>query len=119
MNHLGALPYVISKFGLNCPIYATLPVRNMGLVKISKERKERKNTIKNDGKNKQTNKKTKQKKKMFLYEACLSRQRREDFETFNLDDVDEAFSDKRWTILKYSQRESLQGCNRTKDEKIL
>lgn len=28
--HLGALPYVVGKLGLNCPIYATIPVYKMG-----------------------------------------------------------------------------------------
>ncbi|XP_048486095.1 probable cleavage and polyadenylation specificity factor subunit 2 [Plutella xylostella] len=28
--HLGALPYAIGKLGLNCPVYATLPVYKMG-----------------------------------------------------------------------------------------
>lgn len=29
-NHLGALPYLVGKLGLNCPIYATIPVFKMG-----------------------------------------------------------------------------------------
>ncbi len=28
--HLGALPYSVGKCGLNCPIYATIPVYKMG-----------------------------------------------------------------------------------------
>jgi len=28
--HLGALPYLVGKLGLNCPIYATIPVFKMG-----------------------------------------------------------------------------------------
>lgn len=28
--HLGALPYLVGKLGLNCPIYATIPVHKMG-----------------------------------------------------------------------------------------
>lgn len=28
--HLGALPYAVGQLGLNCPIYATLPVYKMG-----------------------------------------------------------------------------------------
>ena len=28
--HLGALPYAVGKFGINCPIYATGPVYKMG-----------------------------------------------------------------------------------------
>ncbi|CAD5228967.1 unnamed protein product [Bursaphelenchus okinawaensis] len=30
INHLGALPYLVAKCGLKCPIYATLPVQQMG-----------------------------------------------------------------------------------------
>jgi Cft2 family RNA processing exonuclease len=30
MLHLGALPYVVGRLGLNCPIYATIPVYKMG-----------------------------------------------------------------------------------------
>lgn len=30
MMHLGALPYLVGKLGLNCPIYATIPVYKMG-----------------------------------------------------------------------------------------
>lgn len=29
-QHLGALPYLVGKLGLNCPIYATIPVFKMG-----------------------------------------------------------------------------------------
>ena len=28
--HLGALPYLVGKCGLSCPIYATIPVYKMG-----------------------------------------------------------------------------------------
>lgn len=28
--HLGALPYMVGKCGLSCPIYATIPVYKMG-----------------------------------------------------------------------------------------
>lgn len=28
--HLGALPYLVGKLGLNCPIYSTIPVYKMG-----------------------------------------------------------------------------------------
>jgi cleavage and polyadenylation specificity factor subunit 2 len=28
--HIGALPYLVGKLGLNCPIYATIPVFKMG-----------------------------------------------------------------------------------------
>lgn len=29
-QHLGALPYMVGKLGLNCPVYATIPVYKMG-----------------------------------------------------------------------------------------
>ncbi len=32
LSHLGALPYACGKLGLNCPIYATFPVYQMGLM---------------------------------------------------------------------------------------
>jgi len=28
--HLGALPYLVGKLGLKCPVYATIPVYKMG-----------------------------------------------------------------------------------------
>ena len=28
--HVGALPYLVGKCGLSCPIYATIPVHKMG-----------------------------------------------------------------------------------------
>lgn len=28
--HLGALPYLVGKMGLNCPIYSTIPIYKMG-----------------------------------------------------------------------------------------
>jgi len=28
--HLGALPYMVGKCGLSCPVYATIPVYKMG-----------------------------------------------------------------------------------------
>jgi cleavage and polyadenylation specificity factor subunit 2 len=45
IEHIGALPYLVSKCGLNCPIYATIPVAQMGqmflydllLVTVNKE----------------------------------------------------------------------------------
>lgn len=30
ISHLGALPYLVGKLGMNCPIYATIPVYKMG-----------------------------------------------------------------------------------------
>jgi cleavage and polyadenylation specificity factor subunit 2 len=32
VSHLGALPYARKKFGLTCPVYATIPVYTMGQV---------------------------------------------------------------------------------------
>jgi len=32
LSHLGALPYAVAKLGLDCPVYGTLPVFNMGQV---------------------------------------------------------------------------------------
>ena len=29
-NHLGALPYMVGKCGLSCPVFATIPVYKMG-----------------------------------------------------------------------------------------
>jgi cleavage and polyadenylation specificity factor subunit 2 len=75
LEHLGGLPYLVSKLGLNCPIIATLPVHDLG--------------------------------QMFMYDAVLSRSQREEFTTLTLDDLDAAFDDKRWVLLKYRQRYSL------------
>jgi len=30
LYHVGALPYLVGKCGLSCPIYATIPVYKMG-----------------------------------------------------------------------------------------
>ena len=30
LYHLGALPYMVGKAGLECPIYSTIPVHKMG-----------------------------------------------------------------------------------------
>jgi cleavage and polyadenylation specificity factor subunit 2 len=30
LKHLGALPYLVGKCGLSCPIYATVPIFKMG-----------------------------------------------------------------------------------------
>jgi len=46
---------------------------------------------------------------MFLYDAYLSRSKREDFTLFSLDDVDAAMDDQKWTLLKYSQRYNFDG----------
>ena len=57
--HLGALPYLVGKCGLRCPVYATIPVFKMG--------------------------------QMFLYDWYLSHRNTEEFDLFNLDDIDAAF----------------------------
>ena len=75
LSHLGALPYLVGKCGLNCKIYATVPVYKMG--------------------------------QMFMYDMYLSRVKCEDFELFNLDDIDAAFES--IIQVKYSQTISLKG----------
>ncbi|VDK80265.1 unnamed protein product, partial [Onchocerca ochengi] len=75
--HLGALPYLVRKCGLNCPIYATVPVYKMG--------------------------------QMFLYDWVNSHTSVEDFNLFNLDDIDAAFE--RVQQVKYSQMILLKGDN--------
>ena len=77
LAHLGALPYAVANFGLQAPVYSTLPVFRMGM--------------------------------MFLVDAHQSRELCEDFTTFTLDDVEEAFSDARCKQLKYSQPLHLSG----------
>lgn len=34
VEHVGALPYAFAKLGLACPVYATVPVHNMGLLAV-------------------------------------------------------------------------------------
>uniref|UniRef100_A0AAF5PLK9 Cleavage and polyadenylation specificity factor subunit 2 n=1 Tax=Wuchereria bancrofti TaxID=6293 RepID=A0AAF5PLK9_WUCBA len=75
--HLGALPYLVRKCGLNCPIYATVPVYKMG--------------------------------QMFLYDWVNNHTSVEDFNLFNLDDIDAAFE--RVQQVKYSQTILLKGDN--------
>ncbi|XP_050438409.1 probable cleavage and polyadenylation specificity factor subunit 2 [Adelges cooleyi] len=73
--HLGALPYLVGKCGLNCPVYATIPVYQMG--------------------------------QMFMYDLYQSLYNVEDFELFNLDDVDAAFD--KVVQVKYNQVITLKG----------
>jgi cleavage and polyadenylation specificity factor subunit 2 len=73
--HLGALPYAVGKLGLQCPMYATLPVYKMG--------------------------------QMSMYDAYQSHANNEEFDIFNLDDVDAAFE--KLVPLKYSQPYHLAG----------
>ncbi|XP_030854971.1 cleavage and polyadenylation specificity factor subunit 2 [Strongylocentrotus purpuratus] len=73
--HLGALPYLVGKCNLTCPIYATVPVYKMG--------------------------------QMFMYDLYQSKHNYEEFDLFNLDDVDAAFD--RIIQLKYSQSVTLKG----------
>ncbi|KAL4134914.1 hypothetical protein QTP88_006598 [Uroleucon formosanum] len=73
--HLGILPYLVGKCGLNCPVYATIPVYQMG--------------------------------QMFMYDLHQSLCNVEDFNLFNLDDVDAAFD--KVIQVKYNQIVSLKG----------
>jgi cleavage and polyadenylation specificity factor subunit 2 len=70
MEHIGALPYAVSKLGLSAKIIGTIPVQKMGC--------------------------------MTMYDAFQSRKNYEDFDLFNLDDVDEVFEN--FTTLKYNQK---------------
>jgi glyoxylase-like metal-dependent hydrolase (beta-lactamase superfamily II) len=78
LEHLGALPYLVGKCGLEAPIYATLPVFKMG--------------------------------QMFMYDHWLSLRAVSDFEVFDLDDVDKAFTS--INALKYQQELALEGAPR-------
>ena len=73
--HLGALPYLVGKCGLSCPVFATVPVFKMG--------------------------------QMFMYDFFLSKHNVENFDLFNLDDVDAAFD--KMVQLKYNQSINLKG----------
>jgi cleavage and polyadenylation specificity factor subunit 2 len=73
--HLGALPYVVGKMGLNARIFATIPVFKMG--------------------------------QMFMYDSYQARYNAEEFDLFDLDDVDACFE--KFTQLKYSQHFRLEG----------
>ncbi|CAG7660639.1 unnamed protein product [Allacma fusca] len=73
--HLGALPYLVGKCGLSCPVYTTIPVFKMG--------------------------------QMFMYDFYLSKRNNENFDLFNLDDVDAAFD--KIIQLKYNQSINLKG----------
>ncbi|CAF1052808.1 unnamed protein product [Brachionus calyciflorus] len=75
LNHLGALPYLISKMNLKCQIYCTVPVFKMG--------------------------------QMFLYDFILSKTQNENFDTYNLDDIDNTFD--KIQQIKYSQTINLKG----------
>jgi cleavage and polyadenylation specificity factor subunit 2 len=46
---------------------------------------------------------------MFLYDAFESKRKDEDFDVWNLDDVDAAFNEDRFEQLKYSQHVRLTG----------
>uniref|UniRef100_A0A8D8R2H2 Cleavage and polyadenylation specificity factor subunit 2 n=1 Tax=Cacopsylla melanoneura TaxID=428564 RepID=A0A8D8R2H2_9HEMI len=69
VSHLGALPYMVGKCGLSCPVFATIPVYKMG--------------------------------QMFMYDLFQSHHNMEDFDLFNLDDIDAAFD--KIIQLKYNQ----------------
>lgn len=74
-RHLGALPYAVGKLGLECPVYATLPVHKMG--------------------------------QMVLYDLYLSKRAEEDYDTFDLNDVDRAFG--MFNTMRYAQQINLSG----------
>jgi len=74
LEHIGALPYAVSKLGLKAKILGTIPVQKMGT--------------------------------MAMYDAYQSRKNYEEFDIFNLDDVDEVFDN--FITLKYSQRYTIQ-----------
>lgn len=57
--HLGALPYLVGKCGLKCPIYATGSVFRMG--------------------------------RLFLQDWLMGHKNVEDFNTFEMSDIDSAF----------------------------
>ncbi|KAL6051559.1 cleavage and polyadenylation specificity factor subunit 2 [Balamuthia mandrillaris] len=73
LTHLGALPFLVGKWGLEAPVYATIPVYKMG--------------------------------QMFMYDVYQAKRAVEEFEVFDLDDVDTAFD--KIKQLKYSQHLSL------------
>ncbi|ODN01603.1 putative cleavage and polyadenylation specificity factor subunit 2 [Orchesella cincta] len=73
--HLGALPYVVGKLGLNAPVYATIPIWKMG--------------------------------QMFMYDSYLNHHNTEEFNLFNLDDVDAAFD--KIVQLQFGQIVNLKG----------
>lgn len=73
--HLGALPYLVGKCGLSCPVYATIPIFKMG--------------------------------QMFCYDWYLNRCNSEDFDLFNLDDIDSAFD--KILQLEYNHPVNLKG----------
>ncbi|CAJ0920030.1 unnamed protein product, partial [Mesorhabditis belari] len=74
--HLGALPILVKK-GLKCPIYATVPVANLG--------------------------------KLVMYDWMNSHHNIEEFDVFNLDDIDTAW--KGVISVNYNQKIMLTGRN--------
>lgn len=103
--HLGALPYAVGKLGLNCTIYATIPVYKMGqmfmydLYQVGMDCEDVFFCF----------------ARAWLYEdltflitpSFQSRNNSEDFQLFTLDDVDSAFD--KIQQLKYSQIVNLKG----------
>ncbi|EFA82503.1 beta-lactamase domain-containing protein [Heterostelium album PN500] len=75
IEHLGALPYAVSKLGLTGTIYGTTPIFKMG--------------------------------QMFLYDLYSNHMAQEDFDRFDLDDVDLCFDKKRFKELSFSQHYTL------------
>jgi Cft2 family RNA processing exonuclease len=113
LAHVGALPYATATLGLVCPVYATLPVHQMGQVHYT-QTQARAQSIALTGCGP-------------LYvcvfvclyvcvhaavqlavtDALLSRTQRQDFGLFNLSDVAAAFAPARWTLLSYGQPSTL------------
>jgi len=97
LKHLGALPYLVGKCGLNCPIYATVPIFKMGQMFMYDIFLVKQIWIKINSKNRI--------KTQFI---CLkSRSSSEEFDLFSLDDIDASFE--KIQQLKYSQTISLKG----------
>lgn len=97
---MGALPYLVGKCGLNCPIYATVPVYKMGQMFMYDFYLV--NTV--------LNAPTRSLLGTPIDSSLLSLQSRantEDFDLFSLDDIDAAFD--KITHLKYSQTVHLKG----------
>lgn len=75
LDHIGALPFLVGRLDLSCPVFATIPVHKMG--------------------------------QMFLYDYYISKSTSENFDLYNLDDVDSAFDQVQQ--LKYNQSVNLTG----------
>lgn len=108
--HLGALPYAHATLGLNCPVYATLPVYNLGQVRRSfgTVHRRRRHPAKWQFTTRTTMlRRTLSILQLTMYDACLSRRQRQEFNLFGLDDIDSAFAMNRWVLLNYAQQYTL------------